>query len=58
VPQAVAGQRAAGVERFFSAVFPLAPEEARELNRINASLARWIFFGSDHPQGIGIEYPS
>ena len=42
VPEAVAGLRAAGVERFFSAVFPLAPGEARELNRFNASLAREI----------------
>jgi predicted TIM-barrel fold metal-dependent hydrolase len=42
VPQAVADLRAAGVERFFSAVFPLAPGEAGELNRFNASLAREI----------------
>ncbi len=35
----VSDLRAAGVERFFSAVFPLAPGEAGELNRFNASLA-------------------
>ncbi|HEU5361616.1 MAG TPA: amidohydrolase family protein [Candidatus Deferrimicrobiaceae bacterium] len=40
VPQAVADLRAAGVQRFFSAVFPLAPGEARGLNRFNASLVR------------------
>lgn len=40
--QAVAGLRDAGVERFFSAVFPLAPGEARELNRFNAELARSV----------------
>jgi len=42
VPQVVADLRAAGVERFFSAVFPLAPGEAGELNRFNAFLARRI----------------
>ena len=34
--------RKAGVKRFFSAVFPLTPGEAVELNRFNASLARDI----------------
>lgn len=38
----VADLRAAGVERFLSAVFPLAPGEAGELNRFNAALARDI----------------
>ncbi len=38
----VADLRAAGAERFVSAVFPLAPGEAGELNRFNASLARDI----------------
>ncbi len=42
VPQAVAHLRAAGVERFLSAVFPLAPGEAGQLNRFNASLASEI----------------
>lgn len=42
VRQAVADLRAAGVERFFSAVFPLAPGEARDLNRFNAALSREI----------------
>ncbi len=42
VDQAVADLRAAGVERFFAAVFPLVPGEARELNRFNAELARRV----------------
>ncbi len=40
VDEAVADLRAAGVESFFAAVFPLVPGEARELNRFNAALAR------------------
>lgn len=42
VPETVSDLRASGMERFFSVVFPLAPGEARELNRFNASLARDI----------------
>ncbi len=42
VRQTVDELRAAGVERFFSAVFPLAPGEARELNRFSAALSREI----------------
>lgn len=42
VRQAVADLRAAGVERFFSAVFPLVPGEARELNGFNAARSREI----------------
>jgi uncharacterized protein len=45
--------RAAGVERFLAAVFPLAPGEARELNRFNADLSRglpeMIPLGTVHP---------
>lgn len=40
--QVVDDLRKAGVEKFFSAVFPLAPGEARELNRFNAELARSV----------------
>lgn len=42
VEEAIADLRAAGVESFFAAVFPLAPGEARELNRFNADLARRV----------------
>lgn len=53
VDQVVADLRAAGVESFFAAVFPLAPGEARELNVFNAELARrvpgMIPFGTAHP---------
>ncbi len=42
VGETVAGLRAAGVKSFFAAVFPLAPGEARELNRFNTELARSI----------------
>ena len=42
VEEAVAELRAAGVEAFFAAVFPLVPGEARELNRFNAELARRV----------------
>lgn len=42
VPQAVSDLREAGVEKFLAAVFPLAPGEARELNRFNAALAQTI----------------
>ncbi|MGE5663001.1 MAG: amidohydrolase family protein [Deltaproteobacteria bacterium] len=52
VDDAVADLRAAGVTAFFAAVFPLAPGEARELNRFNAELARrtpgMIPFGTAH----------
>lgn len=52
VEDAVADLRAAGVTAFFAAVFPLAPGEARELNRFNAGLARgipeMIPFGTAH----------
>ncbi len=42
VDEAVADLRAAGVESFFAAVFPIVPGEARELNRFNAELARRV----------------
>lgn len=42
VEETVADLRAAGVESFFSAVFPIAPGEARGLNRFNADLARRV----------------
>ena len=42
VEKTVADLRAAGVEAFFAAVFPLVPGEARELNRFNAALARRV----------------
>lgn len=42
VEQIVTDLRAAGAERFLAAVFPLAPGEARELNRFNADLARAV----------------
>ncbi len=42
VEETVADLRAAGVEAFFAAVFPLVPGEARELNRFNADLARRV----------------
>ncbi len=42
IEETVAGLRAAGVESFFSAVFPIAPGEARGLNRFNSDLARRV----------------
>ncbi len=42
VDEAIADLRAAGVTEFFAAVFPLAPGEARELNRFNSGLARRV----------------
>ncbi len=42
VAEAITDLRAVGAENFFSVVFPLAPGEARELNRFNATLARDI----------------
>jgi predicted TIM-barrel fold metal-dependent hydrolase len=52
VPEAITDLRTVGAEKFFSVVFPLAPGEARELNRFNASLARdipeMIPFGTVH----------
>lgn len=42
IPRIASDLREAGVERFFSAVFPLAPGEARELNRFNADLSREV----------------
>jgi uncharacterized protein len=54
VEAVVADLRAAGVERFLAAVFPLAPGEARELNRFNADLAKdlpeMIPLGTVHPE--------
>lgn len=53
VPRIVADLEEAGIELFFGVPFPLAPGEARELNRFNAALAlRYaglVPFGTVHP---------
>lgn len=64
LPEVLRDLREAGVGNFFSAVFPLAPGEARELNRFNAELSRsvpgMIPFGTAHqddddPEGVARE---
>jgi len=64
VPQIAADLREAGVEKFLAAAFPLAPGEARDLNRFNAEWARslpemiplgTVHQDDDDPEGVARE---